>query len=449
MIQKISGKLKLEDMHRHIPHPFEVPEGAQQISIRFDHEPKHPGIGNVPHEISLSLLDPESGRGARHNNADQTIMISANGATPGYTAGSLQPGTWTVFIDTHRIIPPGAISYTLEIDISTESTDFATPQYTPGSTASRGPGWYKGDLHGHTLHSDAQWDVPEFVEYARGRGLDFVTLTDHNTVSSLAQHDSLATDDLLTMGGIELTTFRGHALALGTRQWHEWRVLDGTTMTDVAQNVIDSGAFYVIAHPTSIGYPHCSGCPWHYVDMRPGVSPAVEVWNGDWAGESYNDEAVQLYYQWLNDGYRLVATAGSDIHRPFREHERPGYNHVYAEDLTEQAILDGIRRGHLYLSSGPTINVTATNRNGATAMMGDKLRADEITLEVKYDRLQEGYRLNLIGDGTLVDTHPIPKPGDHKWTFGAGAMSRWYTVEIRDENNELHAMTNPIFVESE
>lgn len=444
MSQQITGRLKLEDMHRHIPHPFEVSAGAQQITIHFDFEPKQPAAGGVPHEISLSLFDPVTGRGARHNNADQTIIITADSASPGYTPGPLSAGTWTVCIDTHRIMPPGAITYELTIDVATEAPTFTTPTYTPALTASRGPGWYRGDLHGHTLHSDGHWDVPEFVADAKRRGLDFVTLTDHNTVSSLVQVDSLRSDDLLTMGGIELTTFRGHALALGTRQWLEWRVLDGTTMTDVANRVIESGALYIIAHPTSIGYPLCSGCPWHYIDMMPGIAPAVEIWNGDWAGESQNERAVQLYYDWLNSGHRLVATAGSDIHGPLPDHERPGYNVVYAADLSETAILAAIQQGHLYLSSGPQLELTAINTAGDVAMMGDSLRGGPVTLAVRWAGCQPDQRLRLVGVGAVTDTIPVGADGSHEWRIDQPA--RWYTVEIRDGAGQLHAITNPIYL---
>lgn len=448
MTQRITGRLKLEDMHRHIPHRFDVPAGAQQITIGFDFEPKSPSVGRVPHEISLSLFDPESGRGARHNNADQNIIITADAATPGYTAGALQPGTWTVWIDAHRIMPPGAITYAFEIDVSTEPATFSAPVFTPGQTASRGAGWYRGDLHGHTLHSDGGWDVPEFVADAKRRGLDFVTLTDHNTVSSLAQVDSLSSDELLTMGGIELTTFRGHALALGTRQWLEWRVLDGKTMSDVARNVIDSGAFYIIAHPTSMGYPLCSGCPWHYVDMMPGIAPAVEVWNGDWAGESYNEQAVQLYYGWLNEGHRLVATAGSDIHNRLPDHERPGYNVVYAAELSESAILEAIRQGHLYLSSGPELEFTATNEQGTQIMMGDTLSGDQMTLTGRWDQCESGMVVNLIGNGVLVDELNADGSGTKDWQMKRNPSGSWYTLEIRSDNGQLHAITNPIWLEA-
>ncbi|NDJ61729.1 MAG: CehA/McbA family metallohydrolase [Chloroflexi bacterium] len=442
-----NGTFILDDMHNHVPHAFTVPAGAQQLTIHLDFEPKGPEGAEVPHEISLSLFDPVTGRGARHNNADQTIVITADSASPGYTPGPLQPGTWTVFIDTHRIMPPGDIRYTLDVDIAMDAPEFQRPQFTPGSTAARGPGWYRGDLHGHTLHSDGRWDVAEFVADARRRGLDFVFLTDHNTVSSVPEVRSYASDALLTLGGIELTTFYGHCLALGAQRWHEWRVRDGHTMTAIAREVLDAGAFYVIAHPTSIGYPRCSGCPWHYEEMMPGIAPAVEVWNGDWAGESQNEQAVQLYYQWLNQGHQLVATAGSDIHGPLSAAERPGYNVVYAADLSEAAILDALRAGHLYVSSGPKLAFSATSPRGETAMMGDVLVADRADLHARWEASDPAYAVRLVAGGVVVDSFTGGAHGEKTWQVTRDTMPAWYTVEIRAADGQLHALTNPIFLQ--
>ncbi len=36
-----------------------------------------------------------------------------------------------------------------------------------------GPGWYRGDLHAHTLHSDGDWDVAGLIAFARGAAARF------------------------------------------------------------------------------------------------------------------------------------------------------------------------------------------------------------------------------------------------------------------------------------
>ena len=47
-----------------------------------------------------------------------------------------------------------------------------------------------------------------------------------------------------------------------------------------------------------------------------------------------------------------------------------GFNTVYADELSEAAILHAVRRGRLVLSSGPTLSLTA-QAAGQTLMPGD------------------------------------------------------------------------------
>ena len=61
--------------------------------------------------------------------------------------------------------------------------------------AAPGRTWLAGDLHSHTVHSDGALTVPELAALAVSRGLDFVAVTDHNTVS---HHRELPPPPLLT-----------------------------------------------------------------------------------------------------------------------------------------------------------------------------------------------------------------------------------------------------------
>jgi hypothetical protein len=441
---EINGTLEPHHSKQHIPHAFTVPSGATTLTIHLEYSPHRATGQHYDNMLCLTLFDPEGCRGARHNNADQSLTITEHSATPGYTPGALQAGTWTLFIDTHRILPPDVTAYRLELDISDELLNETAPQWTKAKVQSRGLGWYRGDLHGHTLHSDGSWDVPDFVQYARDYKLDFVTLTDHNTVSPLVQLDSLADDNLLTMGGSELTTYYGHALALGVRQWQEWRVgVNDITMPDMATQVKDKGGVFVIAHPKSIGDPNCTGCDWHYDDMMPGHARYVEIWNGEWAGDSGNEGGLELWYQWLNEGYRMVATAGTDSHGPTSD-QTLGLNHVYANDLTEVEILDAIKRGHLYVSSGPRLELTARNASLEHVMIGDVLAGDGVTLSLHWEDCQEGDVLELIVNGGVIDEQSPAEHGMLEWTLPD--HTHWCVVEVRDKNRGMRAVTNPIFV---
>jgi hypothetical protein len=440
----LQGTLDPRHNKTHLPHAFTLPPGTTELVIRY--EQRAEGSAQVEPQVSLSLFDPERARGARHCNDDQNLRLTDTTATPGYTPGALIPGVWTVWIDVHRLLEGSLVHYKIDISLDDAPVTDTPPHYRPGTTAPRGAGWYRGDLHGHTYHSDAVWDVPEFVQHARENRLDFVTLTDHNTVSPLAQHDSLGDDGLLTMGGVELTTYYGHALALGVREWQEWRAgLNGLTMPELAQQAVAAGALYIIAHPLSVGDPWCTGCNWQFEDMMPGSARCVEIWNGTWDGGSGNEGALALWHGWLNEGYRMVATAGTDIHGPLT-HPNDGFSVVYADELSEPAILSAIRRGHLYVSAGPQIELNGVSADGARAMMGDLLPRGENTLTVRWRAASAGDRLRLIKDGAIHDERPIEAEGSADWTFTDG---RWYTAEIRAASGEVRAATNPIFIGAE
>jgi hypothetical protein len=261
------------------------------------------------------------------------------------------------------------------------------------------------------------------------------------------------------VGGSELTTYYGHALALGVRQWQEWRVginnitdinaitgINKITMPDIALQVKGKGGVFIIAHPKSVGDPDCTGCDWHYSDMMPGVARHIEVWNGPWsgdsgAGDSSNQKALELWYSWLNQGYRMVATAGTDIHGPMSD-PNPGFNTVYANDLTELAILGAIKRGHLYLSSGPKLELSASNQQ-ERVMMGDLITGDNLMLSLKWHDCLSNDVLKIIIDGVVVNLYQLSESGSLEWPLPH--QGRWCTVEVRGKNGHMRVLTNPIF----
>lgn len=94
----------------------------------------------------------------------------------------------------------------------------ASPKLAAAADGRTWAGWYRGDLHAHTIHSDGSWDIPDLLAFWQEQGVDFMTLSDHNTISGLPQACSLSTPELLVMGGIELSTYFGHAVAGARRR---------------------------------------------------------------------------------------------------------------------------------------------------------------------------------------------------------------------------------------
>ena len=448
-----NGTLTDRDAKQHIAHTFAVEEGATMLRLRFAYAPARGPAGlNALH---LSLFDPRGFRGARHRQGEpldggrhHMVVLGAAEATPGYEPGPIPAGEWTVVIDTHMIVPGEPVEYSIAIDTSHEPATVApTPPLEARPAQRAGPGWYRGDLHAHSVHSDATWQVADLLAAADAFGLDFVTLSDHNTVSGLAEFDRLARPGLLTVGASELTTYRGHALALGVRRWVDWRVRPGEhSMLQIATEVYDAGGLFVIAHPMSPGDPICTGCDWRYADMLPGTARLVEVWNGGrWESGSNNENALALWYTWLNEGHRLVATAGTDAHGPAPAGVRPGFDVVYAEELSEAALLRAIGQGHLYLSDGPRIALEGEGADGAGAMMGDTLPAGDTRISARWEGCDPTDAMRLIVDGRPLAEQVTGERGEQQWHLRAG-QARWCVLEVRAAAGHLRAVSNPIFI---
>jgi hypothetical protein len=443
---KFTGSLTRQDSKSYHPFHFDVPEGTTNVHLDFEYVPRY-ATGRIhANQINVSIDDAEGPRGQW--NFMQRCDINGVQSSPGMRTAPIQPGRWTAYVESHRILGLDTVNYTLTVTLSSESLTLTpSPYQDVRKVASLQPGWYRGDLHAHTIHSDGSWDVPEFTRFMRAHGIDFVTLSDHNTVTGLNQHRNQTEDGFLAMGGMELSTLNGHMLALGGNDFYEWRldIVPGMDINRIMQQVIDRNEMLIIAHPMSPDEPFCSGCMWLFEDARPGVALGVEIWNGyDW--HPFNEDGLQQYYAWLNLGYRLVATAGSDNHgpAPIAEGGYSGYNVVYAEQLSEAAILAAVRQGHSYVSVGAELLLNAKTESGATAMMGDSLPAETVTLSAQWKDVAEGGVLRLIVDGAEKESQSASVTGEANWTLPGGS-AKWCTVELRDAEGRLWAVTNPIF----
>ena len=456
MHHAFEGRLTLDHMACHVPHCFEVPGNTGTLRLDFSYSPGHPGVGEIAHQLSISVYGPGGARGTRHNNADQSPVISRNWASPGYLPGEIEAGEWVVEIDVHRILPPGGVTYRIEVFCDAEESEGPPVDPMPNPPRApkrRGAGWYTGDLHGHTFHSDGDLSPAAYIEIAHQRSYDFVAVTDHNTVSAVPHVRRLAGDGITVIDGVEFTTFNGHALVLGLEGWLDWRVKDGDTMSGIAVAAQDRGGLYVIAHPSSVGHPFATGSHWEYSDVFPGPARHIEVWNRVWPGYRNNESAVQLFYHWLNAGYRMVATAGTDTHRPNPSGHRIAANRVLAEDNTPEAILTALGYGHSLVTSGPDLTLRATTASGGTAEMGDIVAPGPV-------RLTCGCRDGMTGDGLAGLNLRLIRQGREveRWQAGQGMETTveteaeagsWFALELRDQVGELHAVTNPIFAGDE
>jgi hypothetical protein len=133
--------------------------------------------------------------------------------------------------------------------------------------------------------------------------------------------------------GQELTTFRGHALALGPERWIDWR--GGPRRAGHQRRRARrprAGESWWWPIPTRRPIP-LHRLPVDAADFDPALAHAVEVWGGLWDGpEERNAGCLALFHRWLNAGHRLAATGATDAHRHEDWQGAVPLTYVYAED---------------------------------------------------------------------------------------------------------------------
>ncbi|SPL97510.1 putative secreted protein [[Actinomadura] parvosata subsp. kistnae] len=315
--------------------PFEVPAGAAAVTVRLSYD-RSQGV------IDLGCAGPGGFRGWS-GGARDTYTIGPAWATPGYLPGEPEPGTWHVWLRLHRI-PPQGLDYTLDVSVHRtpppEPVEAAEPPR--GERPPRraipdleGLRWYAGDFHAHTVHSDGSLTVAELAELARGRGLDFLAVTDHNTIS---HHPWLAGAgrDITLIPGQEVTTDRGHANVFGEVGWVDFR----EPADSWVEHAERAGGLISVNHPLG------ADCAWLLpITRRPRVA---EVWSSGWWDRRWG-APLAWADAWRDD---VIAIGGSDFHQHGSD-GLPGTptTWVLAEDPA--AVLDGVRAGRTAVSTGP------------------------------------------------------------------------------------------------
>jgi hypothetical protein len=141
----------------------------------------------------------------------------------------------------------------------------------------------------------------------------------------------------------------------------------------------------------------------------------------------------------------VTATAGTDTHHSGDYAAGPGFNVIYAEALSEAALLKALRAGHLYLSAGPEITFQAHGESGATWISGDTI-TQPVTLGVRWANCPMDAQVRLLANGRLLDEWLGGAQGEYAWALTPD-QADWVVVEIRGGDGGLLAITNPIFMQ--
>ncbi len=342
------------DRGRRLLVPFTV-DDDRPIIIRLDHDP----AGGT---IDLGLWDPSGWRGYS-GGARRVVALAPGRATPGYRRGPLPRGEWAVELGVHRVgVPELRVEVSVErtesdpADAPTGPPDRTSPPDRTGELppvprgserrlpAEAGLTWYAGDFHAHSVHSDGTLTLDELARAAVGAGLDFLAVTDHNTISHQADLAAVGLrQQICLIPGQEVTTDRGHANVYGDVGWIDFHDPPDRWLAETR----DRGGLMSINHPLA------DDCAWQWA--MPELPEVLEFWHVSWyrdrQASGLTDTAMfALWARWRSDA---VLLGGSDLHTP-ESGITPGLptTWVAAEAATPEAILAGVAAGRTAISAG-------------------------------------------------------------------------------------------------
>lgn len=457
---EINGEVFPGEQHTYRLEPFMVPEGMGALEIQFDYSGK-----NEFSEMEIGLFDPNGFRGTSRFSKP-SFYVSEIRATASYFPGQIISGEWNISLGFPTIQQKSDYKIVIRL-IPEDHPEFTGPSEISFNESKQ---WYSGDFHTHTGHSDAfgcedmnghrgPCQVYQVVEAAKNSGLDFISITDHNTVS---HHQDMKViqpmfSDLLLIRGQEVTTFYGHSNVYGTSVPIDFRVgYEGRTFEQIQQDVDLTGALLSINHPGRETGASCTGCGWSAENTNYNQIKVIEVVNGT---NIENDIAgIPFWHELLNKGYKITGIGGSDSHSAGFGNSQPGTptTMVYSNSLSEFSILNGVEKGRVYLKTrsinGPTIDFYAKAGDqrwemGETIDLG-KLQHNNLEFHISYN-VANKQRIEWILNDEIINISSIEE-GKFDNTdiinFNTSDISTgWIRFNMRDDLG-ITIISNPIYI---
>ncbi|MCS7111540.1 MAG: CehA/McbA family metallohydrolase [Ignisphaera sp.] len=471
--------------------PFKIDSEIDVLLIEFI-------ISEDMCRLGIGVIDPAGALRGWSAERRSKIYIARATATPGYIPGNIHPGIWRIiarldsvtgdgcryvlrvagfrtllgsmkFDDVSRVLSYLTKNVNLVEFVRNLSELISIMNYTypcrdylnESSKAGCSGGsltWYRGDLHVHSIHSDGRNTVCEIIALARSRNLDFIALTDHNTVSQNYELPIHRYNEPIIIPGMEVTTFYGHVNALNIKRYIDFRRRSKDDFRRLFDEIHEDGGLVSVNHPDLYKEPLCRDCPFRYRDVE--GFDAIEVWNGPW--HILNSESLLWWHTILTKGYRITAVGGSDYHGVDLTRLGEPTTWVYTNRSTIEDILHGIKMGRVYITyapEGPLVNVKAITDSGIYTI-GESIRiANSSSVELIVDvKKAKGSTLRII---TPQDVYRVVEISEEGFRYREKIDAKGYSfvrVEIGrysdpyklipSNHDDLLALTNPLYIDS-
>ena len=316
-------------------------------------------------------------------------------------------------------------------------------------------GWYGGDDHIHGNYTGDQWSTPsDDLLDVEAEGLNVANMMVSNSVGGNV-HDqrffegkpsSLSRDGTILYWNQEMRTWSyGHLVLLnlkrlvrplyvGFPESPNWE--DFPSNSSQARQTRQQGGIVIYAHPALRfeEFPGGSLAAESVVDVPLGLVDAFEVFC------SHDEPSMELWYKFLNLGFKLGIAGGSDafLNQEFAFLAGGERVYVYAgKHLDYESWINAFRRGRSFATVGPLLDFRI---NGAAPGSDPIITSRPATMTAEIDVVSAIPMLcaEIVENGQVLAQSSSPQPTHHlKWQGSLNlSRSAWLAARVWGPNND-------------
>ena len=216
---------------------------------------------------------------------------------------------------------------------------------------------YRGNLHGHSTHSDGVLSAQAVVETYADLGYDFTCLSDHLWIDDKFAATSVCDGRALDRKGfITLPSAELHCYGKTYDQDGVWHIVANGLPLDFACSDANETAPDLIARAQAAGaYVSLAHPEWYTMTtdeaMQVAAADAVEIYNHSCVVTSARGSGIAIADYLLNEGKKISFTATDDSHFELPDWGG-GWVMVAAAELSQNALVAALKAGHHYASTG-------------------------------------------------------------------------------------------------
>jgi len=326
-------------------------------------------------------------------------------------------------------------------------------------------GWWGGETHVHANYGYGQWyNTPATMRLQiEGEGLNLANMVVANSDTDgifdreffRGEPDPVSSPRHVLYWNEEFrATLWGHMTLLNLKRLVEplmtgfkdttnpW---DVPTNADIADHVHQQGGHVAYTHPAAnardpfLAAYAARALP---VAVSLGKIDSLDI-NGSYDG------TVPLWYRLLNCGFRLPASAGTDVFLNRMRSRLPGSDRAYVhlnEPFSYATWVKGLKDGRSFVTNGPMLEFTANGRFlGETVVLAG---SREVRLLARAESAEPLSRIEVVHNGVVVANGVVDVAGRSASVDRVVSIARsgWLGARVYG-TGASQAHTSPIYVE--